>query len=110
MKFSDRHETGTSPDRWCARAGCAPAPNGQEERQECLRVRTKSRTLKERSGKECDLKNPAHYPNAPDRHRQAKTTGLVRAANGAGRRQAAPVASMKSQFALITENPIYAEI
>ena len=38
----------------CARVR-APAPTGQGERQECQRVRTKSRTLKERSGKECVL-------------------------------------------------------
>jgi hypothetical protein len=39
----------------CARK-CASAPTGHGERQKCLRVRTKSLTLKERSGKECVLK------------------------------------------------------
>ena len=43
----------------CARA-CAPAPIRQGERQERQRVSQRHRTLKERSGKECDLENPAH--------------------------------------------------
>ena len=47
----------------CAR-GSAPAPTGQGERQECQRVSKKNRTLGERSGKECDLKYPAHHQRA----------------------------------------------
>ena len=55
-------------------------------------------------------KNPAHYPNAPDRHRQAKTTGLVRAANRAGRRQAAPIVSMTTAIHTHYRTPVYTQI
>jgi len=52
------------------------------------------------AGKSATLKIPLIFKALPIVIRQAKTTGLVRAANRAGHRQVAPIASMKLQSKL----------
>jgi len=77
----------------CARKS-APAPAGQGERQECLRVRTKKAApSRSAAGKGASLKHPAHFPRSRSSPIWAKTIGLVRTANRAGRRQAAPISA-----------------
>ena len=75
---------------WCARAIARQRPSGKERRKSASGSVKKRRTLKERSGKECDLQKSRTFFALMIVTGTDKTTGLVRAADRAGRRRQRP--------------------
>jgi hypothetical protein len=63
---------------------CARRPSGKERSESASGSAKRPRTLKERSGKECDLRKSRSLSHAPDRHPKGQDYGLVRAEHRAG--------------------------